>query len=187
MKKLVTSILIGLILLNTVGFYGIFLGLKVKYAIDANDILDRDLASSEEMMTIKVPLTVPYAADQIDYERVSGDFEFQNEVYRLYKQKLSKDTLYIVCFKDVNSKKINQALSDYVKTFADKPQSTKPSAAKEAPLFIKDYLQTGISIESEHSGWENPIRFGANVKAYDFSHFYRIKYPPKHTFHFLSA
>ncbi|MBS1507106.1 MAG: hypothetical protein JSS79_10710, partial [Bacteroidetes bacterium] len=143
MKKLVTSILIALILLNTVGFYGVFLGLKLKYAHEANENLDRDLISNAEMMTIKVPLAVPYAADQMNYERVSGDFEYQNEVYRLYKQKLSKDTLYIVCFKDVNSKKINQALSDYVKTFADKPQTAKPTTAKEAPSFIKDYLQTG--------------------------------------------
>lgn len=183
-KKLVTYSLMGLILLNTVGFYGIFLGLQVKYAMDANDNLDKELVSMADMVTFKVPLTVPYATDQVEYDRVSGEFEHQNEVYRLYQQRLYKDTLFIVCYKDAQSKKINQALSDYVKTFADKPQSAKPLAAKEAPSLIKDYLQTGISIESEHFGWENSIRFGANVNAYDFLHFSRIKYPPKPLFHF---
>jgi hypothetical protein len=151
--------------------------------MDANDNLDNELISITDMVTFKVPLSVPYASNGMDFERVSGEFEHQNEVYRLYKQKLYKDTLYIVCFKDANSKKINQALSDYVKTFADKPQSAKPSTGKEAPGFIKDYLLSGIFIESDHFGWENAICFDSTTDSYDSFHVNRIKYPPKSSFH----
>src|SRR5207302_5128451 len=97
-----------LFLLNTVGFYGIFLGMQLRYAREANKQLDEDQYSASDAMTFKVPLSVPYAADNQEYDRVTGEFEHRGEVYRLVKQKLYHDTLYIVCVKDRESKKINQ-------------------------------------------------------------------------------
>jgi hypothetical protein len=154
----------------------------VKFAFDANNDLDHESFSGSDLLTLKVPLTLPYTSDSQEFERVSGEFEHQGDVYRLYKQKLYRDTLYIVCVKDVSTKKINQALVDYVKTFADKPQNSKQSAGKETPTLIKDYLSCVILIESEHYGWENPIKYCTSTDQYTSRYSYRIKYPPKAPF-----
>ena len=170
-----------LFLLNAVGFYGIFVGLQFKYAQEANEKLDDDQYPDEAALTFKVPLSVPYSVDQPNFERVTGEFEHQGEVYRLVKQKLYHDTLYIVCVKDANSKQINQALSAYVKTFADQPLNPNPTS-KLIQSLIKDYLLAGTIIESQSIGWENQVVHVGYHANYFFLPFYKIKYPPKSSF-----
>jgi len=180
LKKVCTIFLLVLFLLNVLGFYGVFLGLQFKYAQEANDQLDDELYSSDDAMTFRIPLTVPYSTDHQDYERVSGEFEHDGDVYRLVKQKLFRDTLYIVCVKDIKTKKINQALVDYVKTFSDKPVNSKQHSGKQVPSFMKDYVTTGMSVESQSSGWKKTVGYGNFTRYYLSYHTSRIKHPPKH-------
>ena len=157
-----------LFLLNVLGFYGVFLGLQFKYAQEANQNFDEERYSGMDLMTLKVPLTVPYYADSKEYERVSGEFEHNGDVYRLVKQKLFRDTLYIVCIRDVQSKNINQALDSYVKTFTDKPVNSK-QGAKQLMSFSKDYLTSVVGVESQSSGWKDGISYGEPVRSYPLS------------------
>jgi hypothetical protein len=115
--------------------------------------LDDNAYNASEAITFKMPITVPYNTDSRDFERVDGEFEHNGDVYRLVKQKLAQDTLYIVCVKDQESKKINQVLADYVKTFTDKPASAK-QGAKTAPTLIKDFISFSVAISNTSSGWE---------------------------------
>lgn len=177
MKKCLTLIMLGVFLLNAVGFYGIFIGLQFKYAQEANSRLDNDLYAAGDAITFKIPLSIPYATDR-DYERVNGEVTHEGEVYRLVKQKLFQDTLYLVCVKDKQSKKINQALTDYVKTFSDKPMNSKQSNKLDFS-FIKDYLNSFVKIECHACGWLKNVKHKEFTT--DFLSLYSppIKYPPK--------
>ncbi|HEV8513482.1 MAG TPA: hypothetical protein VGQ59_09400 [Cyclobacteriaceae bacterium] len=179
MKRAATLSILILFLLNAVGLYGILLGLQFKFASEANLALDEDNYSTSEAITFRIPMTLPYSVEDQDFHRVSGEFENQGEVYRLVKQKLSKDTLYIVCVKDTKSQKINHVLADYVKTFTDRPFNAKQQGTKLNYSIIKDYLNSGISIESDTSGWKECVPFN-ELAIHSFS-FYssKIKYPPK--------
>lgn len=114
--------------------------------------LDNKQYSEQETVTLKVPMAVPYHTDANQFQRVDGEIEYKGEYYRLVKQKLQKDTLYIVCIKDQDSKRINQALADYVKTFTDKPANTKQSS-KLLTSFIKDFLPSSVVLTNLSSGW----------------------------------
>jgi hypothetical protein len=157
-KKLLTLFLLALFLLNVLGYYGVFVGLQVKSGQAMRDRFDSENYSAEQQLTIKVPITIPYATDSRGYERVDGEFEHKGQVYRLIKQKLQSDTLFIVCIKDNQAAKINQALADYVKTFTDKPESSKQSSG---PMFkfSKDYLSKTIEITSSSIGWAYFLSF----------------------------
>lgn len=179
MKRTATLSILIVFLLNAVGLYGVLLGLQFRFASEANKQLDQDVYSSSEATTFKIPMVLPYSVDDQDFHRVSGEFENQGEVYRLVKQKLSKDTLYIVCVKDTKSKKINQALADYVKTFTDRPFNAKQHGAKLTYSVIKDYLNTGISIEKGTYGWKECLSFNEFAVHYFSCYSSKIKYPPK--------
>lgn len=166
-------------LLNAVGLYGILLGLQFRFATEADKELDEDRYPSSEAITLQVPLAIPYSLDEQDYQRVTGEFEHAGEVYRLVKQRLHRDTLYIVCIKDTKSKKINQALADYVKTFTDRPFSAKPQGGKLIYTLIKDFLNTGIAIENDSFGWSASMQYHELRDLYPSSFTTRIKYPPK--------
>lgn len=116
--------------------------------------LDNKQYSDHETVTLKVPMAIPYHTDANQFERVDGEIEYKGEYYRLVKQKLEKDTLYIVCIKDQDSKRINQALADYVKTFTDKPSNAKQSA-KHLTSLIKEFLPSSVVLTNVSAGWNS--------------------------------
>jgi hypothetical protein len=156
MKKPIAIGLIALIVLNTMGYYGAFLGLKYHNTLSLNQKLDDEKYLESQTVTFKVPISLPYYPNT-DFHRVSGEIEYSGEFYHLVKQKYENDTLYIVCYKDVNSKRIKQALADYVTTFTH--QSSDPGSAKSVPAFIKDYIITDLKILSSSVGWNSDIAF----------------------------
>lgn len=158
MKRITTLILLLLFLLNVLGYYGVFVGIQHSFEKRLQSQFDQDDYSNDDEVLIKVPLTLPYAADAPEYTRVDGQFEHQGEVYRLVKQRYASDTLFIVCVKDNATKEINQALVDYVKSYSDNPSSEKGST-KTLQTFSKDFISTITNLQSIESGWANALRF----------------------------
>ncbi len=167
-----------LFLLNIVGYYGVFVGIGLSGAAAMREQFDTEKSLQDEVL-IKVPIAIPYAVDATDYQRVDGEFEHQGQVYRLVKQKLQSDTLFIVCIKDKLAQKMNQALADYVKTFTDKPVSSKQST-KTLNSFSKDYLSTATVVETISKGWNlsaTPSKHITDFYRFDFSQ--SITQPPE--------
>lgn len=164
MKKLIAIFLVLLLLFNALGFFGLFIGLRYKSALDLVERLDKKEYLDEETVTLRIPMTLPYHLDS-EYERVDGEIEHNGEFYRLVKQKLQKDTLYIVCIKDYGSKRITQALADYVKTFTDKPVDTN-NAGKVFTSFIKDFLPTSLEITPASAGWNYSFALANTIDSF---------------------
>lgn len=168
--------MLALFLLNVLGYYGVFVGLQFKNSREMQARFDNEDYARTQEITIKVPITVPYATDSREYTRVDGEFEHQGEVYRMVKQKLQSDTLYIVCVKDNISKDIKQALVDYVKTFTDKPVSEK-SNSKTAQNLIKDYMISSTTLQTISDGWNNRLITGIHARGYN-PHSIQLNSPP---------
>ena len=152
-------VFVTLMMFSVLGYYGILIGIQYQTKSDLIGKMDADDVSDEETFTIKVPMAVPYHVDAENYKRVDGEIEHQGEVYRLVKQKLANDTLYIVCLKDQQSKHIKVALKDYVKTFSDKPADAKQTT-KNLLSLMKDYLPTAINVSSSSPGWSYSLSAG---------------------------
>jgi len=157
MKRLGAYLLLVIFVLNVFGYYGLFVGARFYFEREIKASLDVDDYEDSSEFTFKVPLTLPYASDMSEYKRVDGEFNYHGEVYRLVKQKFVQDVLFIVCVRDAQSKKIDRALEDYVKTFADNPSSEKNHSKSAAPAIIKDYFSTVIAIEKKQLGWEHSL------------------------------
>ncbi|HEY5918145.1 MAG TPA: hypothetical protein VIU13_12110 [Chryseolinea sp.] len=177
MKRSIAIFLIFLLLFNALGFFGLFVGLRYKTASDLVERLDNNQYMEDETVTIKVPMTIPYHLDS-EYERVDGEIEHNGEFYRLVKQKLQKDTLYIVCIKDQDSKRIKQALADYVKTFTDKPVDAK-HAGKFLTSFIKDFLPTSIEITPASAGWNHEVSLAGIFDSFSSRSIAVVSPPPQ--------
>jgi hypothetical protein len=167
-----------LLLFNSLGYYGLFIGLRYQNNVEMMQKLDLAEYSESDMITIKIPITIPYATDSQDFERVDGIFEHKGEFYRLVKQRLLHDTLHIVCVKDHELAYINQAWENYVKTFTDN-HSDNNSNAKTFHTLIKDYLPRSFSILHSSPGWECDVILQSYVNFFisDFSP--SIIHPPE--------
>lgn len=156
MKTAISIFLAVLILFNIIGFYGFLVGVSFKAEQDISRRLDADQYEKEETITLKVPISIPYYSGNDEFERVQGEIEHEGEFYRLVKQRIVRDTLFIVCIKDQKSKHLRQALYDYVKTFTDKPLH-KTSKSKSQLSFAKDYLPVVFALPNGSNGWKRSV------------------------------
>lgn len=154
MKRLFSLVLIVILLLNTMGYYAVFIGMQYQLDLAAIEKLDANHYDVSQSVMIKLPISVPYMSDSEDFERVDGIIEHQGEHYRLVKQRYAKDTLTIVCIRDTERKKINDDISDYVKGFTDKEANQHNNNNKKKRQFHKGLL---ASINSHEGGY---IRLG---------------------------
>ena len=160
------------------GYYGVFLGLHLKNDIAMSKALDADIYDLSNAITLKVPVSIPYMPDQPDFDRVDGQFEHDGELYRMVKQRYAKDTLTVICVKDIRHKNINLALSDYVKTLTDKGTDSKPSS-KTTVSFIKDYLLISFKLNSVTEGWAMRVLHNADYQSLIPTFSASIIHPPE--------
>jgi hypothetical protein len=160
------------------GYYGVFLGLQYKNDKEMIQRLDAEDYSMSETITIQIPISIPYAVDSKSFERVDGQFEYQGEFYRLVKQKLVRDTLYVVCIKDHENKRIDEAMSKFVKTFTDKPVD-QHSNSKVVVSFIKDYMSQSFSVQHLSLGWESDVVKETSCSFSESTFYPSIVHPPE--------
>lgn len=151
-RRIFSIAMIALILLNTLGYYGLLFGLEVHNSRSVTRNLDRDNYDVSKAVMIEIPLTVPYGVDSRDFKRVDGLFEYNGDFYRLVKQRLHKDVLQVVCVKDEKHRAINEAMGEYAGTLSDKTDDSSSSHLKSID-FIKDYISTSISVCETTAGW----------------------------------
>lgn len=140
--------------------------------------LDSDNYDQAQAITLKVAVSIPYMPDQADFHRIEGKFEYQNQLYRIVKQRYAKDTLTVICVRDTEHGKIDRVLADYVKTFTDTPDDNN-STTKIFITFLKDYLSVSFSIRSLSTGWSAKVILNSHLGTLVPSFIASIVHPPE--------
>jgi hypothetical protein len=175
MRKSLAVFFLCIILLNTAGYYLLFEGWKWHHSIAWS--FDEDGSNSQQVI-IEIPLNVPYVVQVKDWEKADGQFEYKGEVYRITKQKLTLDAVYIACVKDSENSRINQQLEDFAQTFSDRPGDSKQSA-KVFPGFIKEYVSSAVAITTSTSGWFVQSPGKLQLQSLVDSYYASIIHPPE--------
>jgi hypothetical protein len=123
------------------GYYLVFWTMELRAKSDLLTRLDAEDYSREEAVVLTIPLSLPYPIHQDNYERVNGDFQYNGESYKLVKQKLENDTLFIICIKDKEATKLAAAYSDFTKFSHNLPVNNKKAVNFIAKLY-KDFKST---------------------------------------------
>jgi len=160
MKQVLSFFLVITFLFGLIGYYGVFWVLSEKANIEMTNRLDEDRYDNEETITIKFPLTLAYPINSSQFERVDGSFEYNGEFYKLVKQKLEQDTLYVVCIRDGEKKRLNSLLTDMVKIANHQPVNS--SAIKLLCSYAKDFV-VSLNLEIKNT----PDKSGNNFYSVD--------------------
>lgn len=178
LRRISAILFIALLFFNVLGYYGVFVGLQYTHDREVIRRLNADNYKESETITIRIPLTIPYAVDSRGFERVDGKFEYRGVFYRMVKQRLAGDTLLVVCLKDPQSKQINEAFISLVKTFVDRPTDNKENS-KSFSCFIKDYFAHPFSIIPWLAGWQCDVVKNTCLTNYVSDFFTSIIHPPE--------
>lgn len=144
------------------GYYIVFWGVRSQAKSDLLHRLDAEQYSSEDLVVLTIPISVPYPIQQNGYERVNGEFEYHGDYYNLVKQRLENDTLFMVCIKDHHEKKLVSALNEYANLANSLPTNAKHTMDLFGKLF-KDYTASAFSSMNSAQGWCAHIQAPTNV------------------------
>ncbi|HEY9045847.1 MAG TPA: hypothetical protein VIN08_08125 [Ohtaekwangia sp.] len=152
MKRFIAISFLLVFLFNVIGYYGLFWLTREHLRANMQQQLDAGNYAEHEAVTLKIPLSLPYPLQhENQYERINGGFEHAGAFYKLVKQKLVNDTLYIVCIPDHQERKLHTAITDFVKSMNDLPATSK--TLKGLGSLIKDFeIYTSGSLQSA-AGW----------------------------------
>ena len=93
----------------------------------------------DQLITVKIPINLPYHTDWKDFERTEGEVTVRGRVLRYVKQKVSRDTLSLLCIDDNEKSALKKQSSDYFKKVNDlNAESSKKSGLKQPKL---DYIE----------------------------------------------
>jgi len=154
-KKVASLALIAVLLMNTMGYYAVFMGLQYKNSVAMAERLDANQYDESQAITLEIPMNIPYLTDDVEFERIDGVFQYKGESYRLVKQKYAKDILTLIVIKDTENARIADAMSDYVMSFTN--YGDDDGNADLTVSFIKDYIPEIFSIQTTSFGWSKDV------------------------------
>jgi hypothetical protein len=129
----------------------VFWALRSQAKSDLLHRLDADEYASSDTEVLTIPISLPYPLQDDDYKRVNGEFEYQGSYYNLVKQKLENDTLFVVCIKNHQEKKLVNKMNEYSNLMNNLPTSTKQTIDLFGKLF-KDYNSIHFSCSISNEG-----------------------------------
>ncbi len=140
MKKGLSTILLIIFLFNVGGYYIVYWGLRYQTDQQLTLRLDANLYDPEETILLKIPVSLPYPLESNGFQRVDGAFEYNGEFFKLIKNKLEDDTLYVVCIRDRETRQLVKTMKDYVSlTQGLADQSPSQKAIHFLSKFAKDF------------------------------------------------
>ena len=112
-------------------------------------VLDKETYNDKELITIKIPLLLPYQNDTKEFERISGEVNVNGKIYKYVKRKIENGEFVLLCLPDKNKMQIEKSKVDFYNNTNDLNQnSSKKSDDSKSISFKKfssEYYQDCIS------------------------------------------
>ncbi len=137
MKK-ITAIFLLLVFLFNLGGYRVWIYFEQQRS-DKNFevLLDKEQYNEAELITIKVPLSLPYQSDSKDFERISGEVNFKGKIYKYVKRKIENGEFVLLCLPDKNKMQLENAREDFFKNTNDLAQNNSKRSDNSKSISLK--------------------------------------------------
>lgn len=98
--------------------------------------LDQEHYQESELITLTIPLTLPYVSDTRGFERVDGEITLDGKIYHYVKRAIKNGAYVLLCLPDHGKMKLEHSKAEYSKLTSDfqQNQSSKKDDGK-ADLF----------------------------------------------------
>ena len=124
MKKLAAIFLLLIFLFNIGGYRLWFYFEQQQSDKRIAAILDNEEYDDADLITIKIPLKLPYQTDWTEFERTAGEVEMDGTIYKYVKRKVQEGELVLLCIPHYDKMHLNNAKDDFFKYANDLAQNT---------------------------------------------------------------
>ena len=160
LKRLIATLLLSVHLFNLGGY-----SLLYQYFINQADVqmikqVYDNKIDDTKLIELKIPVHMPTISDWNEYEVVAGQIQLNDAYYNYLKLKMTRDTMYFICFADTVKTRLVKANVICAKEISDVPISKKgdtPVKKAGSPNeynlqdFIYEYTVVGIFIKPQYN------------------------------------
>lgn len=151
-------------MLNLVG-YRVWYYFELKTS-DHNieSMLDKKTYLEEDLITIRIPLSLPYQTDTDDFERISGEVSFAGKIYKYVERKMEDGFFVLKCLPDHGKMQLEREKNEIVKNNLDQSQNTsdKPAPGNTLLKYVFSEFEQNIftvNINSSFTSFNNYVTY----------------------------
>ena len=148
MKKFSAILLIALFLFNLFGYRILFNYEQQQSDRKLEALLDKQDYNDADLITIKVPLSLPYVSNQQNFERIDGEITVSGKILKYVKRKVSEGNLVLLCLPDHDKMRIKSAKDDFFKFANDLVQNNQPKKSGNSKSGVFKNLLSEYNITS---------------------------------------
>jgi hypothetical protein len=147
--------------------------------------IDQRAYDETNLLSIKVPIQLPYQLDWSDYERIDGEIVLEGVHYNYVKRKLVNDTMIFLCLPNTEKTKIHHARETFYSLVndlqeEDAKQSSSPLLPSSKPIKfnISDFDQDASPLALSIPMTEHQLHFIESVASLHMVYLPIIDKPP---------
>lgn len=107
--------------------------------------IDKFEYDESNLITVKVPLSMPYLTNWNDFKRTDGEITLNGKIYHYVKEKVYNGELILKCLPDEQKMNLQTAKNDFFKTQNDLQNNTSKNSDANSHVVkftLSDYIQT---------------------------------------------
>ena len=145
MKKIIAILLIAVLLFNWVGYRVFTSFLEMQSSHELVAAFDNRQTEDLELISLKVPSSLPYYTGTGEFEKASGEIEINEIQYNYVQRKVTHDSIEYICVVNKAKTAIKKASDQYYKVVNDVDQhSTKKGTTAKIKMLKLDYFQADV-------------------------------------------
>jgi len=137
LKKTVTILLLLLFLFNLYGYRVWFYYVQQQSEQRMITSLDKNEYNEADLITLKVPISLPYFTNWSDFERYDGSIEVDGQHYNYVKRKVCNDTLVLLCIPNTDKTRLTNAKNAYENLINGGPSAANNGKANNPLALLK--------------------------------------------------
>lgn len=135
MRRLYSLFFLLLMLLSTFGYLHVLIVIEQQVSSRAVKRIAENENQISGNVVLRVPVSLPYPSYDNEFKTASGEIVVDGVLYRFVKQKMYRDTLYLVCSRDKATTEARNAISDYSRSFAGTHEQKANAPGKTTSIF----------------------------------------------------
>jgi hypothetical protein len=129
--KTITAILfLFLMQFNLIGYQLCFYYVQKQADLELQATLDKQHYNRDDLITLRVPLALPYQTDWKEFERVNGEIEINGKVYKYVERKIVNGEMVLLCIPDNNRSRLENAKEEFFR-LANSLQTDTPNKTSD--------------------------------------------------------
>ncbi|OOQ57967.1 hypothetical protein [Mucilaginibacter pedocola] len=125
MKKIFAIAMLAVLMFN-IGGYMLLFSYFIKHADDfANEQIAKGLYKPDELVEIKIPVSMPNIQQQSDFQAIAGQVKLHDGDYNYVAMKMTRDTMYLMCIPNYEKTRLIDQNIITAKNISDSPLAQK--------------------------------------------------------------